>query len=745
MKAVVGAVKAVFGLNRRAIDRQLALVCLVVAVALRVWDPAPVETLRLKTFDYYQWLWPWDQPGNTVTIVDIDEESLAVVGQWPWPRTIIAELIEKLMAAGAVAVAFDIVFPEPDRMSASSIAGALERLDPKVTQFLRGLPSNDQVLARTLKRSRVVLGQSTVERRKEGQAKDLKTAPLAEIGGDPRPFTFTYDGIVRNIPELEQAALGLGMITLSREPDAVARRVAAILQVDGKLFPTLSIELLRVATGQEALGVKTDEAGIKSLVVARVEVPTDPNGRLWVHFAPHSRDRYVSAKDVLGGSAPADRLAGKLIFVGTSAVGLQDIKATPLQSGVPGVEVHALLLENILSKHLLTRPHNAIGAELLVIILTSILLIIFVPRWGAVRTIIVGTIGAAIYAGTVTYLYLQEGLLIDLTFPMLATFAVYVLLAYLNYIREEAQKRQIRTAFSHYMSPALVEQLAGHPEKLKLGGEMKELSLLFCDIRGFTTISEQYDAEGLTRVINRFLTPMTGIILDRQGTIDKYIGDCIMAFWNAPLDDPDHARHACNAALTMIQELGGLNEIWRREAEADGSKYLPIDIGIGINSGVCAVGNMGSDQRFDYSVLGDDVNLASRLEGQTKAYGVHIIIGENTRAQATDFAALELDLIQVKGKTRPVRVYALLGDPDEAVSGAFHALAEVHAAMLTAYRAQDWDATRRLIDDCVAAAGTWRGSGALDALYALYRNRVEEFSAAPPGADWDGVYTAQTK
>jgi adenylate cyclase len=331
-------------------------------------------------------------------------------------------------------------------------------------------------------------------------------------------------------------------------------------------------------------------------------------------------------------------------------------------------------------------------------------------------------------------------MLIDPVYPSLFVVAIYLAASLIVYLRTEAEKRQVRGAFSRYMSPALVDQLAAHPERLRLGGETRNMTLLFCDIRGFTTISEQFDAEGLTSFINRFLTPMTGIILERRGTIDKYMGDAIMAFWNAPLDDAEHATNACRSALAMIDGVKALNQTLRAEAEASGRKFIPINIGIGLNSGDCCVGNMGSDQRFDYSVLGDDVNLASRLEGQSKTYGVNIVIGENTQAQVNGFAVIELDLIKVKGKTRPVRIYGLLGDPAKAQDPAFKTFAERHAAMIAAYRAQAWDEAEAVAADCRA-----RAAGALDGLYDLYAERIADFRASPPGPHWDGVYVATSK
>jgi len=283
--------------------------------------------------------------------------------------------------------------------------------------------------------------------------------------------------------------------------------------------------------------------------------------------------------------------------------------------------------------------------------------------------------------------------------------------------------------------------LADDPTKLTLGGEMRDMTVLFCDVRGFTTISEQFDAVGLTRFINRFLTPMTEVIMDRRGTIDKYMGDCIMAFWNAPLDDPEHAANGCRSALRMLEERDSLNAKLKEEAEAEDRKFIPVNIGIGLNTGSICVGNMGSEQRFDYSVLGDDVNLASRLEGQSKTYGVHIVIGENTANQVPDFAVVELDLIKVKGKTEAVRIFAVLGDDDEAKTERFQKLKVAHDALLQAYRGQQWEQVAELDRVCRSLIGDYF----IEGFYDLIAERVEEFRANPPGADWDGVFVATSK
>ena len=718
---------------------------LAAVVLLRVFDPAPLQVFRAKIFDIYQKAEPREFSHQPVVIIDIDEESLAEIGQWPWPRTVIADLIRKLLVDYKVpAAAFDIVFAEADRTSPDLIAKSVSGLDQSLRDTLVGLPSNDDVFARVIKESgRIVLGQSTTSRAIVGEAtrKSVKASigVRAAKGVDPNAFIYDFAGLVRNLPELEAAAAGIGVFTFKPSIDGVVRQVPLVMRVGQQYYPALSIELLRVATGQKTIMVKADRAGISSLVMKGFEIPTTQNGEFFIRYAPHTRDRYVSAKDVLNGSLPLERLAGHMALIGTSAVGLLDIKATPVDDAMPGVELHAQLLENVLTKTFLQRPNWSNGAELVAIIFISLLMIGLVPFLGAVYTLIVGVGSTAGLLGLSWYLFAEAGLLLDMVYVAIATFLVYAALTYLNYMREERERRQVRGAFSQYMSPALVKQLAEDPSKLKLGGEMRDMTLLFCDIRGFTTISEQFDAEGLTRFINRFLTPMTRIILGQRGTIDKYMGDCIMAFWNAPLPDLDHAKNAVRSALDMVEGLKVLNDALK--AEAEGRKFIPINIGIGVNSGIVCVGNMGSDLRFDYSVLGDDVNLASRLEGQSKTYGTDNVIGENTVAKIPGFAYLKLDRIQVKGKTLPVDIYTVLGDEIYAARPGFHALAERHKEMLNAYLAQDWSAVRRKLGECRA----FDNDGRLKTLYELYEERVASYEAAAPGAGWDGVYIAKTK
>ena len=396
-----------------------------------------------------------------------------------------------------------------------------------------------------------------------------------------------------------------------------------MMVAQGATMPSLNFEMLRVASGSGTILTKTDKAGMQSVNVGGFEVPTDRNGQVWVHFARRDPSIYVSAVDVLEGRVPPERVAQKLVLIGTSAVGLLDIKTTPVDPVMPGVEIHAQVLESVLTRTVLSQPNWAIAAEFLAALVLGLLVIAFAPMFGPITLVAVGALFATVLIGTSWYFYTQHRLLIDFTYPLVSTTSIYLTLIFSSFVREQKQRRQIRSAFGQYLSPALIEQLAQSPEKLLLGGEEREMTIMFSDVRGFTTISESYkhDPQGLTALMNRFLTPLTNAILDRKGTIDKYMGDAIMAFWNAPLDDKQHEINACEAALDMLERIDELNKEREIEAQDGGHVYIPINVGVGLNTGVCVVGNMGSNLRFDYSVLGDSVNLASRLEGQSKEYG----------------------------------------------------------------------------------------------------------------------------
>ena len=730
--------------------RVLGFVLVFVLCVIRVMDPAPVELVRNKSFDQYQRVHPRSPDVGAqrqVVVVDIDEQSLAALGQWPWPRTLLAQMVDRLKKMGALVVGFDVFFVERDRMSPDLFAKNRVGLSKIVATELNQLPSNDSVFAQSISRSRVVLGQTAIVSDSDLDKQLPPAGPVALVGGDPAPYLWTYQSAIGNIDELSDAAAGRGMVTLKSDEDGVVRRVPAILRVGSSIYPALTIEMLRVATGQSAYGIRMGSDGVKDVVVQGIKIPTDRYGQLYPYYRSHkdnvSSGMYVSASDVISGNISANTIRGRLVLVGTSAAGLLDIRVSPLGENLPGVEVHANLLENILTQTLLERPRDIVGIELTITLVAGLLVVVFLPMigaaWGA--GVLIALWGAAI--GVSWHMYENYLMLADATFPAFTIFALYTILTYTNYSRTSAERRQVRQAFNQYLSPALMDQLARDPERLTLGGEMKNMTLLFADVRGFTTISEQFkdDPEGLTSLINRFLTPMTNIIMERKGTIDKYMGDCIMAFWNAPLDDEDHAENACAAALEMIMSVEELNKDIEAERAEQGQKSFPIKIGIGLNTGICCVGNMGSTQRFDYSVLGDTVNLAARLEGQSKNYGVGIVVGPETRSSATQWAALELDLIRVKGKEEPVNIFGLIGGAVMANSEEFASLSLAHETMLSAYRGQEWAKARAILGECRVLDV----SKTLSVLYELYDERIEGFMDVPPDTNWDGVFVAETK
>ncbi len=735
------------------LDRLIGLLLLAGFVLLSLWDPYPVEFFRMKMFDVYQRLQPREIPPpdrKLVTIVDIDEASLAELGQWPWDRATIARMIVNLANTGAVLTAFDVVFAEPDRMNPDSVARTLPTLDEETRAKIAAQPSNDRIMADVMAQTRVILGYTGHDR----QVSDEERAPIRksvstiwrdEFLKQPRDMTAmlpAYPGLVRNIPILEEAATGHGIFSLTNERDNVVRRVPTIYRFGDNMMNSLSLEILRVATGRSTVALFTNSGGVVKVGVAKnIILPTDGTGMVWPYYSKHDRAKYVSARDVLNGTVDPAMIQGKLCIVGTSAVGLKDIREIPTERQIPGVEVHAQLIESAILRQFLQRPNLLRGVEITILVLGGLVMIVLVPVVGARWTLGLFVLLSGAGAASSWYLFTEHLVLYDAAYGLVAILLLYTALTYLGYAREEAQRRQVRAAFSHYLSPDMVARLAENPDQLKLGGETRDLTVMFSDIRGFTSLSEKLDAQGLTVLINKLLTPLTAIVLRHHGTVDKYMGDCIMAFWNAPLDDPDHARNCIKAAIEMNGSLEAINATLWAEMAQEGGEHDNLRMGIGINSGDIVVGNMGSDLRFDYSCLGDNVNLGARLEGQSKTYRVDIVIGENTAAKVPDMPLLELDLIRVKGKREAVRVFTCLGDETLTESEAFKNLRKTHDAMLAAYRARDWERARALL---AASRDNARGFPMGD-FYGLYEERLDQYGKAPPPDDWDGVFVATSK
>jgi adenylate cyclase len=725
------------------------------AVALRVADPVNLQDFRYKIFDGFQRLEPRAYQPAPVVVIDLDERTLKRYGQWPWPRTRVADLVARLHNLGAPAIGLDIVFAEPDKTSPEQLIADwrdVPALRPAAQMLAESaVPSHDTLLANTLGQANsvtgVVLSDDGTDRFAGGHA------GIATIGDDPRPFLYAYDAAITNLQLLDSAAAGVGALNVIPDHDGVTRRVPVILRQDDRIVPSLWLESLRVAQGASSLQIKSSGAsdvrslgrpsGVDSVRVGGATVRTDPNGQLWVYDTGPVAQRTVSAGKVLDGSVDPARVRGKIALIGTSAAGLKDDQSTALARSVPGVTLHAQAIEQAVHGSYLLRPAWAPGVEVVATLLAGLLVtgVFLTGRVGAIGlSALTLLIVAGLFAGSWER-FVNARQLLDPVYPTLLTLACYVVTSYASFRQTEQDKRRVRQAFAFYLAPAMVERLTRQPEQLRLGGESRELTLLFCDVRGFTTLAESMSASEITHLLNRFLTPMTDAIMSANGTVDKYMGDAIMAFWNAPVDEPEHARRAVATALEMRRRTAALNRELRQEAESAGlGPPPPLAIGVGLNTGLCSVGNMGSDQRFDYSALGDNVNLASRLEGMSKQYRVDLVFSEDTCRAVPGLAALELDQVQVKGRSQPTRIHTV---PEDALADSpdFPGLAEQHAAMLAAYRAQRWEEARDLLARCRALDGT----GWMHGYYALMAERIAILAADPPGPDWDGTFVADTK
>jgi adenylate cyclase len=704
--------------------------------------PARFEHFGLLVFDTFQRAAPRAQGTAPLAVVDIDEASLRAIGQWPWPRRRIATMVDRLGALGAAAIVFDVTFAEPDRLSLAAAASELRRAGAEVV--LPGgdqaLVDDDMLLASTFQRNSVVAGIILTPGGADS-APDPK-AGFAFGGSDPRSYLPNYPAAVRNLGQLEDAAAGIGVFSFQYRDDGVVRRVPLIARSGDVLLPALAVEALRVAQGARGLVVRSTGAsgemeagrpGMMALKVGEFEVPTSDDGTLWIYFSGMPDLQRFAAERLLGDDPELEQLRplveGRIVLIGTSAAGLRDLVVTPLRAGVPGVEVHAEVIDQIMSGKTLVRPDWASGLELsgaamlgaaILAVLTSL-----GPAWGA--AVLFSILAAAGYGSWSAF---ENGLLLAPVLPGMGAAAAYSAGAAAGFLSTDRERRFVRRAFAQYLAPSLVDQLVDTPERLRLGGEVRVLTVLFLDIRKFSAIAESMGPQELTALLNRFLTPMTDVLLSSSATVDKYIGDAILAFWNAPLAVEGHPRRACETALAMLEALNKLNQ----------TQDVQLRIGIGLNTGPCCVGNLGSEQRFAYSAIGDAVNIASRLEGLTKFYGVEVLVSEDTAIGAGDFAFVEVDRVRVVGRSNGISIYALLGGPDYARSPDFREFSERHSAFLAAYRRLSLDEA----EACLARARSV-AAGSLSRLTEIYAERLQELRRNPRVGPWDGVYDAESK
>jgi adenylate cyclase len=677
--------------GRRLLPTLLGLVLVALLALLRLGDPLPVSAIRDMGFDFEQRLLPRPAHDSPVRVVDIDEASLSRFGQWPWPRDILAKLTDRLAELGAAAIGYDVLFPEADRLSAD----------------------NDKAFAASLSKANAVLGFSLAP-----NAPPLGIPPkggMAISGSDPTPNLPPLPGAVAPLPLLADAAAGLGSLSLDTTDSAGTVRRVPLLWSDGtSLYPSLAVETLRLALGVQtmvALGDTRDQGTLEALKIGQFSVPTAADGNLVLYDRTPDPAEVISATRILGDSyaAMAEQIRGRIVLVGTSASGLLDIHATPLSPAIAGVRIHAEVIDQIVSQSFLSRADWVQGLELLAFILAGILLVVVVLRLGPLAglllaaLLIAGMIGGA-YAG-----FALEGWLLDATFPVFGALLVYGAMVYFQFSLTERDRRDLRRAFGYYVAPELLARIEKNADHLKLGGEARQITVMFADMRGFTSFTEAHAPEETFGMLNRLFGALGEEIVQRSGTIDKFIGDSIMAFWNAPVDVADHARRACEAALAMRRTLDSLN--------ADG-RLTGIRIGIGLSTGEALVGNMGLESRFDYSAIGDTVNVASRVEGESKLIGFDIVASEGTRNAVPDFAWLEAGSVQLKGKSRRLPIHILVGDAELARSEDFVALRAAHAAWLSG----SGDLAR-----CVALAGIV--DKRLGHFYELVPARADDFAS----------------
>ena len=705
---------------------------------LPIFNPLQIFTsLQNYSFDSFQRILPREvYSEDPVVIIDIDDRSLAMIGQWPWSRDQLANLTNQAYASAALG--FDIMFAESDRTNPQNLITSYS-LNKTLAKELSALPSNDELFAEAINNhGTVVLGQAlnNKDNKKPFEAK----FGLVTQGDEPKQFITNYLGAQNNIQLLNKSAAGIGSMSIGNN-EAIVRQLPTFERVENQLVPSLALEMTRVAVGASTFQIKSSNAsseeaygaqtGINHIKLGPLTIPTTPEGNVWVYYTPTKNIPAVSAVDVISGAIPPEFFEGKVALVGTSAAGLLDLRSTPTEKNIPGVTIIAQFIQQIFANEFLQRPDWLFGAEFLAGLSLAVLITLSIQALGPIGGLSVLIVGSGGIVTSSYYFFKSKLFLVDPISPLIISLSVYIAVTFFNFLFTELERSRVRGAFSQYLSPEMVNRLAESSESLVLGGERKEMTFLFSDIRGFTKISEQYkdDPEALTQLINQLLTVLSNAILDHGGTIDKYMGDCIMAFWNAPTDQQDHRQLAIQAAHSMNEALDQFNN----EAKVD--LDFELEIGIGINSGNCIVGNMGSDKRFDYTVLGDAVNLASRLESQSSNYGLHMILGENTYINDSPFTIIEIDKIAVKGKSNAETIYTCLKPENKWTEE----LMEKHKAFLSKYRNQSWESANLLIDELISSPNE------LNLYYKHMRARIEEYITNPPSADWEGVYVATNK
>lgn len=718
----------------------------ILVVGLFAIQPQFLRFLDYKLYDQFLTKYHSDNATDIPILIDIDEKSLAEMGQWPWPRYRVAMLLKMLQAYGAASVATDIIFVEPDKTSPVILQKQWKK-ELKVETTIEGLPpalqDNDKLLAHYLKTGPFVLGMDfltqalteddgTIRVRPECFIKPAKVAVLSVPGApSPHDVLFKAEEAICPIPVLASAAQRTGFITIAADEDSIYRKVPLLFSWNDKYYPSLAIAALMQATGIKSLVVKMSTNGIQSIRFGKTVIPTDKRGRMLINYrGPSKTFQYISAADVLNKELEPGALKGKIAFIGTSAAGLKDIRAMPLDPSYPGVEAHATIIDNIWSKDFLSKPDWATGVEFAAMIavglITTLLLMWAKAAWLILPLV---AISFGMWYGSVE-LYTKQKLYISPLYPLINLILTFTMLTMIKFWREEHAKKFIHGAFAHYLAPSVISQIMDDPGSLSLEGQEKDITIQFSDVRSFTSLSEKLSPTQVTNLLHDYLTPMTRIITEHQGTLDKFIGDAVMAFWNAPLDVENHQEKSLEAALVQQDKLEELNEIFIE-------KYgFTIAVGIGVHSGPVRVGNMGSADLFDYTLIGDNVNLASRLEGLTKFYGQKLVVSQAImEACKGKYYFRILDSVRVKGKVEPVTIYTA------------YTLEKAKARMdeLEQYEKAHDLYLNMQFGKAKVVFNKLKSMETEPLLYDMYIERCDHLMEAPPGDDWDGVFTHKTK
>ena len=690
---------------------------------------------------------------DRIVIVDIDERSVTEVGRWPWSRDRVARLVNELFENYEIALlGFDVVFPEPDESSGLKILEVLGKDEfadvPGYRDRIEGLREQldyDQLLAQSFRDRPVILGMYFRASEDIGQSliSGVLPAPMftkADFAGR-NVFARTAKGYNANLAALQQAAAGAGHFNPWIDDDGVVRRVPMIYEFRGNYYESLSLAMARAAFGVDKTEAVFAEAvpfgdsgyaGLEWLKLDFLKIPVDSHIQALVPYRGYQGSfQYVSAADVLRGLVKKEALQGKIVLVGTTAPGLFDLRTTPVKKQYAGVEIHANLIAGILDQNIKLHPAFTQGAEFVQLLITGIVLAILLPLLSPVWATLASLIMLALSILFNLYFWQFQNMVLPLASIIAMLLCIFLVNMSYGFFIERRGKRQIASTFGQYVPPELVDEMNFDPKSYTLEAENREMTVLFSDVRGFTSLSEGLSPGELSALMNAYLTPMTTLIHEYRGTIDKYIGDAIMAFWGAPIGNPDHARYALQTGLAMLERLNALRDEFRERG------WPELHIGIGINTGMMSVGNMGSKFRMAYTVLGDAVNLGSRLEGLTKSYGVEIIVSETTRHAVPDYVYRELDVVRVKGKDRPIAIFEPIAPASEVAAEELDEI-NLNIEALRSYRNQEWERAGSLFEKLHHDAPERM-------LYSLYLERIEKFKQSPPGPDWDGVYTHLVK